>query len=177
LFTCLRPAWVEDLLDLSRLTLGKLHLEMAPIGLTTAVQEAVAMIRPQAEGKHIAMNVTLPRNPCVIRGDALRLQQICWNLLSNAVKFTPDGGRVDVSLLCNDHTIEMRIDDNGEGISPELLPRLFEPFRQGNGATAKVAVHHGEVEAQSDGVWKGRALRGPTAGGRRIILTARELSR
>ena len=159
---------VEDLLDLSRLTLGKLHLEMVPIGLTTTVQQAVAMIRPQAEGKHIVVNVTLPPNPCVIRGDALRVQQICWNLLSNAVKFTPDGGRVDVVLSSTDHQAEINITDNGEGISSDILPRIFEPFRQGNGATAKgglglglaivrelVTVHHGDVEAHSDGVGKG----------------------
>src|SRR5712691_6027862 len=70
---------IEDLVDLSRLTLGKLHLEMERGGMSTAVQQAVEMIRPQADSKHIAVNVTLPHNPCVIQGDALRVQQICWN--------------------------------------------------------------------------------------------------
>ncbi|SRR5712691_8332638 len=170
---------IEDLVDLSRLTLGKLHLEMAPVGMSTAVQQAVEMIRPQADSKHIAVNVTLPHNPCVIQGDALRVQQICWNLLSNAVKFTPDGGRVDVALSRRDHQVEINISDNGDGISADILPRIFEPFRQGNGGAAKgglglglaivrelVAKHHGEVEAQSDGVGKGArfVVRLPAAG-------------
>jgi signal transduction histidine kinase len=159
---------IEDLLDLSRLTLGKLHLEMAPVAMATVVGQTVAMIRPQADSKHIALNLTLPRDPCVVQGDPLRVQQICWNLLSNAVKFTPEGGHVEVVLSRQDRTVRMCVRDDGDGIAAEVLPRIFEPFRQGNGAAAKgglglglaivrqlVKMHRGEVEAQSDGVGKG----------------------
>jgi signal transduction histidine kinase len=159
---------IEDLLDMSRLTLGKLHLEMAPVAMATVVGQTVAMIRPQADSKHIALNLTLPRDPCVVQGDPLRVQQICWNLLSNAVKFTPEGGHVEVVLSRQDRTVRMCVRDDGDGIAAEVLPRIFEPFRQGNGAAAKgglglglaivrqlVKMHRGEVEAQSEGAGKG----------------------
>jgi signal transduction histidine kinase len=159
---------IEDLLDMSRLTLGKLHLERAPVAMTTTVQRAASMVEPQAKEKRIELRVALPSDPCVIDGDEVRLQQICWNLLSNAVKFTPAGGRIDVALTHIDHTIELTVSDSGEGIAPELLPRIFEPFRQGNGGAAKgglglglaivrqlVAMHHGEIAAESEGPGKG----------------------
>ena len=153
---------------MSRLTLGKMHLDMAPVEMSTVVAQTVAMIRPQADSKHIALNLTLPRDPCVVQGDPLRIQQICWNLFSNAVKFTPDGGHVDVELLRHDGTVRLCVDDDGDGISAEVLPRIFEPFRQGSGAAAKgglglglsivrqlVKMHRGEVEALSEGAGKG----------------------
>lgn len=159
---------IEDLLDMSRLTLGKLRLDSGPVGMASIVQQTVDMIRPEAEARRIPVSVTLPRDPCVIRGDQLRLQQICWNLLSNAVKFTPEGGDIEVRLSRDDHAVEVSISDNGDGIPGDLLPRIFEPFRQGKGATAKgglglglaivkelVTMHRGTIEAQSDGSGKG----------------------
>jgi len=159
---------IEDLLDMSRLTLGKLQLEMAPVSLTSTLKESVNMIRPQADRKHISVHVVLPRDPCVVRADVLRLQQICWNLLSNAVKFTPADGHVAVRLSREDHALVFSVSDNGEGIAPELMPRIFEPFRQGNGSSAKgglglgltivkqlVTMHGGTVEARSEGTGDG----------------------
>jgi signal transduction histidine kinase len=170
---------IEDLVDMSRLNLGKLHLDVVPLRMATVIQQAASMIRPEADGKRISMSVTLPRDPCVIQGDPLRLQQICWNLLSNALKFTPEGGHIDVRLSRDDEAVEMSISDDGDGISDELLPRIFEPFRQGNGGTAKgglglglaivkelVTMHRGTVEARSDGAGNGARfiVRLPVAG-------------
>jgi signal transduction histidine kinase len=181
---------IEHMLDMSRITLGKLHLEVGTVGMATIIQQSVDMIRPEAEAKRIVVRVTLPHDPCVIQGDQLRLQQICWNLLSNAVKFTPEGGHVDVRLSRDDEAVEISISDDGDGIPGDLLPRIFEPFRQGNGSTAKgglglglaivkelVTMHHGTIEARSDGAGNGARfiVRLPVAG--RIILTGAELSR
>lgn len=155
---------IEDLLDMSRLMLGKLHLQSAPVALTPIVRQTAEMIRPTAEAKSISLAVNLPPDPCVVEGDALRLQQICWNLLQNAMKFTPENGQVTLALTRNDTAAQIVVSDNGMGISPQLLPRIFEPFRQGDSAADKgglglglaivrelVLAHGGTVKAESDG--------------------------
>jgi len=155
---------IEDLLDMSRLTLGKLHLDRAPVALVSVVDQATAMARPAAEEKRVELSTGLPREPCVVDGDATRLQQICWNLISNALKFTPAGGHIDVRLAHDERNAEISVTDTGEGIPAELLPRIFEPLRQGRDSMAKgglglglsivrqlVSMHGGTVEATSPG--------------------------
>ena len=159
---------IEDLLDMTRLLLGKMHLELEPVALGKIIREAAEMIRPSAEARSIALQVTMPEGKCVVRGDSLRLQQICWNLLQNAVKFTPANGRVSIELSCGNRGAEICVSDTGAGIDPEILPRIFEPFRQGDGAEEKgglglglaivrelVVAHRGTVIAESDGAGKG----------------------
>jgi len=158
---------IEDLLDMTRLLLGKMHLQVEPVALGSIVREAAEMIRPAAVGKAISLEVSVPDDACVVRGDPVRLQQICWNLLQNAVKFTPAAGRVSVELTCRDRFAEICVADSGDGIDSEVLPRIFEPFRQGNGAEEKglglglaivrelVSAHRGTIEAQSEGAGKG----------------------
>lgn len=159
---------IEDLLDMSRLILGKLHLEIGPVGLVPVVQQAVDMIRPSAEAKGLTVDVSLPRDPCVVDGDAVRLQQVCWNLLSNAVKFTPSGREIKIRLTRDERSAEISISDTGDGIPEEFLPRIFEPLQQAAGATGKgglglglaivrqlVARHNGTIEARSKGLGKG----------------------
>jgi signal transduction histidine kinase len=159
---------IEDLLDMSRLILGKLHLQVAPVGLVPVVQEALDMIRPAAEAKGLTVDVSLPRDPCVVDGDALRLKQICWNLLSNAVKFTPSGGKIEVRLTRDARCAEIIVSDTGEGIPEEFLPHIFDSLQQAAGAAAKgglglglaivrqlVTRHHGTIEARSKGPGKG----------------------
>ncbi|HUJ13996.1 MAG TPA: HAMP domain-containing sensor histidine kinase [Thermoanaerobaculia bacterium] len=159
---------VEDLLDMSRLILGKLHLQITPTAFVSIVDQSAQMIRPTAAAKNVALVVELSPNPCVVDGDPLRLQQICTNLLSNAVKFTPAGGRVEVRLQCDDRSADLSVSDTGEGIAPDLLPHVFETLRQGKGGVAKgglglglaivkelVARHHGTIEAHSAGPGKG----------------------
>jgi signal transduction histidine kinase len=159
---------IEDLLDMSRLILGKLHLDLSPVGLITVVQQAVDMIRPAAQARGVSVDVSLPRDPCIVEGDALRLQQVCLNLLSNAVKFTPAGGSVEVRLWLDGRLAAIAVDDTGEGIPPDVLPHVFEPLQQARGAVQKgglglglaivrqlVIMHKGTVGVQSDGPGKG----------------------
>ena len=118
------------------------------------------------------MTITRPRrttNVCV-RGDDARLQQVAWNLLSNAVKFTPQGGQVTVDVSRLGYRARLRVTDTGEGIDPEFLPHVFEPFRQGDGRRAParalglglsivrqiVELHGGSILAASDGPHRGR---------------------
>lgn len=170
---------VEDLLDMSRILFGKLHVESQPVSLVTVIERSVDMIRPAANRHCIDVEVNLPHDPCVVLGDEVRLQQVCGNLLSNAVKFTPEGGRVAIALARDEHSACIEIADTGEGIRADMLPLIFEPLRQGRGATAKgglglglaivrqvVTMHRGTIEAKSDGPGRGArfTVRLPLAG-------------
>src|SRR5690606_17394267 len=122
----------------------------------------------------LELDVSLPNEPVEIMGDATRLSQVLGNLLQNATKFTPRGGRVTLSMArVGDHA-ELRVCDTGIGLSPELLPHLFEPFAQGPQASDRqpgglglglslvkglVELHGGTVHAHSDGLGKGTELR------------------
>jgi signal transduction histidine kinase len=159
---------IEDLLDMSRLVMNKLHLQNSRVDLSNIVMEAAEMIRPAADAKRIGVEVTVPREECVVDGDPVRLEQILWNLMQNAVKFTPAGGHVQVSLTSDGRFARVTVSDNGDGITADLLPHLFDPFRQGDGAASKgglglglaisrqlAAAHGGTIEAESDGAGKG----------------------
>ena len=159
---------IEDLLDVSRIILGKFQMEISPVDLNPLAQAAADMIRPIAEAKQIELLLELPRRPSVINGDGRRIKQIIWNFLSNAVKFTPAGGHVALRVEMVDSRAKIVVSDNGEGINPELIPNLFERFRQGDGAVAKgglglglsiaryvVEAHGGSISAVSEGKGKG----------------------
>jgi signal transduction histidine kinase len=159
---------IEDLLDVSRIILGKFHMEISPVDLNSLAQAAADMIRPIAAGKQIDLRLELPRRPCLINGDGRRIKQVIWNFLSNAVKFTPAGGHVLLRVEIVDSRAKIVVSDSGEGISPELIPHLFERFRQADGAIAKgglglglsiarhvVDAHRGSVSAVSEGKGKG----------------------
>jgi PAS domain S-box-containing protein len=123
---------VEDLLDMSRITTGKVRLDPVPIPVVTVLQEAVEGVKPAADAKGIALDLDLDAFAGTVLADTTRLQQVFWNLLTNAVKFTPTGERVAVSLRSVGPNVEIAISDTGVGISPEFLPFVFEPFRQGD---------------------------------------------
>ncbi|MEX0744371.1 MAG: response regulator [Phycisphaeraceae bacterium] len=161
---------IEDLLDVSRITSGKLRLEKQPTSLKRVVETAVDAVKPDADARQIAMQTTLPDDPMELFGDANRLQQVMWNLLTNAVKFTPENGRVEVELVAHDRTGHIRIRDTGEGIASELLPHVFERFRQADSTNTRahgglgvglaivrhiVQMHDGSVEAESAGPHQG----------------------
>jgi signal transduction histidine kinase len=159
---------IEDLLDVSRIILGKFHMETSPVDLNPLAQAAADMIRPIAEAKQVELRLELPRRPCVINGDGRRIKQVIWNFLSNAVKFTPAGGHVLLCVEIVGSRAAIVVSDSGEGINPELIPHLFERFRQEDGATAKgglglglsiarhvVEAHGGSVSAASEGKGKG----------------------
>jgi signal transduction histidine kinase len=161
---------VEDLLDMSRLTLGKMHLEIEAVDVPTIVSQAFEAVRPAAETKKIAVSYVSkcdPKSPCTVYGDPLRLQQICWNVLMNAVKFTPDGGHIDVNVLRLDGNVRIAVSDDGDGIAKEIQPHIFEPLRQARSADKGglglglaivkqlVTMHRGSIAVQSDGAGKG----------------------
>ncbi len=130
---------------------------------TDVIDVAVDVMRPAAEARGIALNVRLDPSASGASCDSLRIQQVVWNLVSNAVKFTPKkGGRVDVTLSREKSSLQIQVSDNGQGISPELLPQIFDRFRQGDSSTRRrfaglglglsiakyiVEAHGGTVEA------------------------------
>jgi PAS domain S-box-containing protein len=125
---------ISDLLDVSRITSGKLRLDLQPTNLAEVVKTSVEVLLPAAIAKKIEMESVVDPQTGPVNGDPFRLQQIVWNLVSNAIKFTPQGGRIEVRLQLEGNEAVIRVSDNGQGIRPELLPLLFERFRQGEEA-------------------------------------------
>ena len=128
---------VEELLDLSRIIAGRLHLECQPVDFAAVIQAAIATVQVTAEKKGVRLTAELPSTDGAVWGDPARLQQVVWNLLINAIKFTPAGGEVAVALRKADHLVELTVRDNGIGIRPEMLPHLFERFRQGDSSLTR----------------------------------------
>jgi signal transduction histidine kinase len=123
---------VEDILDVSRITTGKLRLEIRPVDLCSVVEGAMESVTLASQSKEIRLQCLIETGPIMIRGDADRLQQVIWNLLSNALKFTPQGGQVQVHLQRAQKHCEIIVSDTGMGITPEFLPYVFDRFRQGD---------------------------------------------
>jgi signal transduction histidine kinase len=163
---------VEDLLDVSRITSGKLNLDVGLVNVAALVEAAVESIRKDADGKGIGVERVLD-SEVRVSGDAARLQQVVWNLLSNAVKFTPRGGRVSVELAAHEGEALITVRDTGEGIAPAFLPHVFERFRQADSSSTRkgaglglglaivhhlVSQHGGTVHASSEGVGRGTTI-------------------
>jgi PAS domain S-box-containing protein len=128
---------IDDLLDMSRVIAGKLRLDLRVVDLDSVVLAALETVRPAAQAKEIQMTSNLEPGTNAVMGDPDRLQQIFWNLLSNAVKFTPRGGSVEVRLSRSESRAELRIIDNGEGIAPDVIPFIFDRFRQADATTSR----------------------------------------
>jgi len=161
---------VDDLLDVSRIVQGKLTLKKAPMDLRSAIELALETSRPLIEARHHAFKVALPEEPLVLEGDHLRLAQVVSNLLNNAAKYTPESGRIWLTVTREDGEAVLSVRDTGEGIAPALLPHLFDVFTQaertldrsqgglGLGLTIVqniVAQHKGRIEARSEGHGQG----------------------
>ena len=157
---------VNDLLDLGRVTTGKLKIEPRQIQLANAASIALDLARPAAAAKGIEIVADFAAGAGQVRADPDRLQQVVANLLSNAIRFTPASGRITVSLRDVDGLTELSVKDTGEGIAPELLPHVFDRFRQGEDSRTRhsgglglgltlvreiVTLHGGSVHANSDG--------------------------
>ncbi|HTI71667.1 MAG TPA: ATP-binding protein [Candidatus Limnocylindria bacterium] len=127
---------IDDLLDLTRITRGKLILETRPLALPTVVRGAAAMVQAEAELKRIAFELRLQDDYPPLRGDDVRLRQVLWNVLKNAVKFTPEGGTiaVETEILSEERRVAIRIADSGIGMTPEEIQRAFDAFSQGDHA-------------------------------------------
>ena len=162
---------INDLLDMSAILSGKMRMEELPVSLEQVVREAVETVRPLATARNIDIDVTFHdwQNQTV-SGDRARLSQVFWNLLNNAVKFSAAGGRVSVDAEADELETTVRIQDAGQGISPEFLPFVFERFRQADGSKTRshgglglglalvksfVDAHKGTVEAESRGTDRG----------------------
>jgi signal transduction histidine kinase/ActR/RegA family two-component response regulator len=162
---------IDDLLDVSRIVAGTLHLAPQPVDLVAVARAALEAVRPLAAAKHVELEFSSNLEALdAVSGDAGRLQQVIWNLLANAIKFTPEGGRVGIVIERSNDCMEVRIVDTGQGISPDFLPHVFERFRQADGATTRrhtglglglaivrqlVELHGGTVHAASDGLGRG----------------------
>lgn len=161
---------IDDLLDVSRITSGRLRLETRPVDPVEILEAALSAVLPSANAKGVRLGRHLDPGTGPVLGDPSRLQQVFVNLLSNALKFTPAGGEVDVSLGRMGERAVVRVRDTGQGIAPELMPHIFDSFRQGDASTTRrqgglglglaivrqlVFLHGGSVEAQSPGLGKG----------------------
>ena len=131
---------IDDVLDVSRITSGKIRLNVMPVQLDEIVRNAVATMQPAADAKGVALQVVVDAEIAPVPGDQDRLQQVVWNLLSNAVKFTPRGGHVQLRVAAVDSRIQLVVSDDGQGIDPAFLPHIFERFRQ---ADSRFAREHG----------------------------------
>jgi len=169
----LQAQLIDDLLDISRIASGKLRLEMRPLDLRSVIESAVETVRAAADDKGLKIARALDSDVGPIMGDATRLQQVLWNLLTNALKFTPRGGRVEVLLRRRGGHAELRVQDTGQGIAPDLLPRIFDRFRQGDSSTTRVQgglglglaiarqlveLHGGGIKAESPGEGQGTTM-------------------
>ncbi len=161
---------LDEMLDVSRIVTGKLHLEMRAVLVTPLVQHVLDAARPSAEAKHVQLSARLDSNVGPVLGDPTRLQQIVWNLVSNAIKFTPRNGSVRVDVESGPTIVRLTVTDTGEGIAAELLPHLFDRLTQGAPGTKRmhgglglglaivrhlVDLHHGSVTAESLGPGRG----------------------
>ncbi len=177
---------IEDMLDLSRISSGKLQIDSQRLDLVSVVNTAIESVQLAADAKSIQIDASLM--PTTIVGDVDRLGQVFLNLLTNAIKFTPTGGRVEITQIlvprgfssrgfanANESLTDTQIlvSDTGQGISPELLPHIFDRFRQGDSSSSKsiqglglglsivrhiVELHGGTVRAQSAGVGQGATI-------------------
>jgi signal transduction histidine kinase len=157
---------INDLLDLSRIVMGKLRLEPRPTSLDDVVQAAVETVLPAAAAKQVRIEVESDGVGAVL-GDPDRLQQVVWNLLTNAIKFTSSGGVITAQVWQRGEYVEVKVSDNGDGISPDLLPSIFNRFEQGEArrgeglglglsiAKELVELHGGTITASSRGKGQG----------------------
>ncbi len=165
---------VEDLLDMNRVVNGKLRLDVQRVDLSRVIQAAIDAVKPSADSKNLRLVAVLDPIAGPVKGDPARLQQAIWNLLTNAIKFTSDGGRIQVSLERVNSHVEISVSDNGIGIAPDLLPHVFERFRQADSSTTRtqgglglglnivknlIELHGGSVHAKSEGRGAGATFR------------------
>jgi signal transduction histidine kinase len=169
----LQARLVDDLLDVSRIVSGKLELETSAVDLASIIDAALDSVRPTLLAKGLEVDLTLAAEGVSVLGDVRRLQQVAWNLLSNAIKFTPGGGRIEVRLERAGRVARLRVRDSGIGIPLDVLPHVFERFKQADGSATRahgglglglsivrhvIEAHGGSVEAFSEGEGLGAEL-------------------
>ncbi|MEO8573063.1 MAG: PAS domain S-box protein [Pyrinomonadaceae bacterium] len=168
--TRLQGSLIEDLLDVSRIISGKMRIETELVDLASVVKTASETIRPLADAKEVSYRFTYHEESIFLTADSVRLQQVVSNLLQNAIKFTPAGGSMDIELDRNETNAVLDITDTGVGIGAELLPHIFDRFRQADASARRnftglglgltivrniVELHGGTIDVRSDGKDKG----------------------
>jgi two-component system CheB/CheR fusion protein len=157
---------IDDLLDVSRITRGKVELKRRPVDVRSILKRAVEVCRPDLEAQGLRFSLDLGKRPHLIYADPGRMQQVFWNLLKNAIKFSPPGGRIGIRERRDADHVLVAVSDNGIGIEPPVLSRIFDPFDQGDPATTRrfgglglglaigkalVELHGGTITASSPG--------------------------
>lgn len=166
---------IDDLLDVSRITSGKLVLRPEPLDVNAAVRQVCQICRSPILEKSIRLEWQLAPQPCWVKADPARFQQVLWNLLNNAIKFTPFEGRIDLTTqVLDDQRVEICVRDSGMGIRADILPHIFGAFEQGDAritgqfgglglglaiAKALVEMHKGTIAAESEGPGLGAVFR------------------
>jgi PAS domain S-box-containing protein len=168
--TRLQGSLIEDLLDVSRIISGKMRIETELVDLISVVKTASETIRPLADGKDVNYSFVHDDEAVFLNADPVRLQQVVSNLLQNAIKFTPAGGSIHISLERNEANAVLRVTDTGVGIEKDLLPYIFDRFRQADASARRnftglglgltivrniVELHGGTIDVESEGKDKG----------------------
>jgi PAS domain S-box-containing protein len=161
---------VDDLMDLSRISAGKVELKREEIALHEVIGRAIESVAPTLRERHHELDVLFPDTPIMVRVDPARIQQVFVNLLNNAVKYTPDGGRINIQGTTEGSAAVVRVQDSGIGITHDMLPRIFELFTQADSSREHrdgglgvglalvknlVTLHRGSVQVRSEGEGKG----------------------
>ena len=169
---------IDDLLDIGRITSGTLRLEESQIEIGSIAEMALESLRPTAEQRGVAVVANIAPDLGESKGDATRIQQVIWNLMSNAIKFTPRGGHVRLDIVREARGVVIAVKDDGQGIDPSFLPRVFDRFRQQDGSSTRsrgglglglsivrhlVELHGGTIDVESEGEGKGATFHGRPA--------------
>jgi PAS domain S-box-containing protein len=166
----LQAALIDDMLDVSRIILGKFQVELRPTHLNEIVDAALTTARPAAQEREVRLiaDIRTKEGDDLVAADPNRIQQVINNVLSNAIKFSASGNSVELQLERSNSHLQLSVTDHGEGIEPGFLPHVFERLRQGEGATKRsglglglaiarhiVDLHHGDIRADSEGKGRG----------------------
>jgi CheY-like chemotaxis protein/nitrogen-specific signal transduction histidine kinase len=165
---------VDDLLDVSRLELGKVELRLQSVDLNDSIAAAVEACLPVTSAQRHAVKLTLAAEPLPVRADPVRVEQVFGNLIVNAAKFTPAGGTISIDAAREGDNAVVRVQDNGVGVKPEMVDAVFDLFIQDNSSIARtegglgigltlvkrlVELHHGSVRLMSEGIGRGSTFR------------------
>ena len=167
----LQARLIDDMLDVSRMILGKFQVDLKPTRICDVVEAALVTARPAAAERGVRLTSEIEDRDCLVDADANRMQQVIGNLLSNAIKFTPTGKHVDLRVDRDDARLRIKVKDEGEGIEPSFLPYVFDRLRQGESSNKRsglglglaiarhiVDLHHGEISAESEGIGHGASF-------------------
>lgn len=167
----LQARLIDDMLDVSRMILGKFQVDLKPTRISDVVEAALTTARPFASDNDVRLTWEIGDRNSVVEADASRMQQVIGNLLSNAIKFTPPGKHVDLRVDRLESMLRIRVTDEGEGIDPSFLPYVFDRLRQAEGSNKRsglglglaiarhiIELHHGEINAESEGLGHGASF-------------------